>query len=350
MRSLFSNNAMASSTSTPRLNLITGGTGFMGTHLTRQLLARGEQVRVLDLKNPTEPIDQVEYQQGSITEPATVEAAADGCYRVYHLAALSGLWGPDKKAFLQVNRDGTRNVLNAAANAQVERVIHTSTESILIAMGRGRGPQTVNEDTQCTLAEMAGEYCEGKFLAEQEARAAAEAGQDVVIVNPTVPAGPGDHWLTPPTRMMLGFLNGQYPAYLNSSINLADARDIAQGHLLAADKGEVGQRYILGAHDTHLGELLKILESLSGRRMPTRTIPYALAYTVGVVGEWLADHVTKKPPAAPLAGVRLAGIPVRFDNQRTRTALGWQPRPLRETLGDALADYQQRGLLEATKR
>ncbi|MCG8466059.1 MAG: NAD-dependent epimerase/dehydratase family protein [Xanthomonadales bacterium] len=321
----------------------------MGTHLSRQLLARGERVRVLDLKAPTQPLAGVEYVQGSITEPQAVEAATDGCQRVYHLAALSGLWGPDKKAFLQVNRDGTRHVLAAAANASVERVVHTSTESILIAMGRGRGPQTVNEDTQCTLAEMAGEYCAGKFLAEQEARAAAEAGQDVVIVNPTVPAGPGDHWLTPPTRMMLGFLNGQYPAYLNSSINLADARDIAQGHILAADKGEVGQRYILGAHDTHLGELLEILGSLSGRQMPKRTIPYALAYTVGVVGEWLADHFTKKPPAAPLAGVKLAGIPVRFDNQKTRAALDWHPRPLRETLSDALADYQQRGLLEVAK-
>lgn len=331
---------------TQRLNLITGGTGFMGTHLCRMLRERGEQVRVLDLKAPTQVIAGVDYIQGSITDLDQVNAAVQGCQRVYHLAALSGLWGADKAAFLRVNRDGTQNVLSAAANAGVERTIHTSTESILIAMGRGRAPQVVNEQTQCRLEEMAGEYCQGKFLAEQVAREAASRGQDVVIVNPTVPAGPGDHWLTPPTRMMLGFLNGQFPAYLNNSLNLADARDIALGHILAAEHGVAGQRYILGAHDVRLGEMLSLLEELSGRPMPKRRVPYTLALLVGHVGEFWSDRVSKKPPAAPLAGVRLAGIPVRFDNKQTRAALNWQPRSLRETLADAISDYQQRGLLQ----
>jgi len=289
----------------------------------------------------------VEYQQGSITDLDRVEHAMQGCERVFHLAALSGLWGPDKQAFLRVNRDGTRNVLQAAIRADVRRVVHTSTESILIAMGRGRAPQTVNEQTQCRLDEMAGEYCQGKFLAEQEALAAAARGQDVVVVNPTVPAGPGDHWLTPPTRMMLGFLNGAYPAYLDNTLNLADVRDIAAGHLLAAEHGHSGQRYILGAHDVRLGELLRLLENLSSRPMPKRRIPYALAWVVGVAGEWIADHVTRKPPAAPLAGVRLAGIPVKFDNALTRERLHWQPRPLQDTLRDAISDYRARRLIGA---
>ena len=327
------------------LNLITGGAGFMGTHLSRLLIERGEEVRVFDLKAPVEVIDGVEYQQGSITDIDAVTKATQGCQRVFHLAAMAGLWAKDKSAFLKVNSDGTRNILQAAEAQRVDRVIHTSTESILVAMGRGRQRQVVNEQTQCTLEEMAGEYCQGKFLAEQEAREAAQRGQDVVIVNPTVPAGPGDHWQTPPTRMMLGFLNGQYPAYLDSTLNLADVRDIAEGHLLAADKGQRGQRYILGAHDVRLSDLLDHLQELSGLTMPKRRIPYALAWTVAKVGEWVSDYLTHRPPAAPMAGVRIAGIPVSFDNQYTLEALSWQPRPLVETLADAIEDYRARDLL-----
>lgn len=327
------------------MDLITGGSGFIGTHLTRALAARGQPVRVLDIKPPLEPIAGVDYRTGSITDPAAVRAAVRGCRRVFHLAALSGLWGPDRAAFLSVNRDGTRHVLQAAHAEGVETVVHTSTESILIAMGRGRRPQVVDEDTQCRLEEMAGAYCQGKFLAEAEARAAAEAGQRVIIVNPTVPVGPGDPWLTPPTRMLLGFLTGKHPAYLQTTLNLADARDIAEGHLLAAERGQPGTRYILGAHDTPLSELLALLEELSGRRMPKRRVPYPLALAVAVIGEFVSDHITKKPPAAPLSGVRLAGIPVRFDNSRTREALGWCPRPLNDTLRDAIDEFRRRGLL-----
>lgn len=327
------------------MDLITGGSGFIGGHLAQHLSERGNPVRVLDIRPPPQPLPGVDYRLGSITDRTAVTEAMRGCRRVFHLAALSGLWGPDKAAFLSVNRDGTRTVLHAARTEGVETVVHTSTESILIAMGRGRRPQVVNEDTQLHLDQMAGAYCRGKYLAEAEARAAADAGQRVVIVNPTVPIGPGDPWQTPPTRMLLGFLTGRHPAYLETCLNLADARDIAEGHHLAAEHGQPGQRYILGAHDTPLSDLLRMLASLSGRPMPKRRVPYPLALAVAVIGEWLADHITHRPPAAPLSGVRLAGIPVRFDNQRSRTALGWQPRPLSDSLRDAIADFRQRGLL-----
>lgn len=327
------------------LNLVTGGCGFLGSHLVELLRQRGEAVRVLDLKTPVEPIDGVDYQQGSIADAAAVERAAGGCRRIFHLAALSGLWGPDKKAFVTVNRAGTRNVLDAGRRTGVETIVHTSTESVLIAMGRGRRPQTVNEHTECRLSEMAGAYCRGKYLAEQEARRAADEGRRVVIVNPTIPAGPGDHWITPPTRMMLGFLNDAYPAYLDSTLNLADARDLAEGHWLAAEHGQAGQRYILGAHDVRIGGLLALLGELAGREMVKRRVPYALAYVAGAINELVADWITHRPPAAPFSGVRLAGVPVTFDNRETRRTLGWSPRPLEDTLRDAVADYQTRGLL-----
>ncbi|MGF1614208.1 MAG: NAD-dependent epimerase/dehydratase family protein [Gammaproteobacteria bacterium] len=328
------------------MNLVTGGAGFIGAHLVRLLRQRGEAVRVLDLKAPIEPEPGAEYRIGSIIDPKAVIEAMRDCRRVFHLAALSDLWGPDKSAFLTVNCDGTRQVLAAARAVGVETVVHTSTESILIATGRGRKPQTVNEDTQCRLEDMAGAYCQGKFLAEAEALEAAHAGQRVMVVNPTVPVGPGDPWLTPPTRMLLGFLNGKHPAYLDTHLILADARDIAEGHLLAAERGEPGHRYILGAHDTALADLLALLQQLSGRRMPKTRVPYPLALTVALIGEFIADHITQRPPAAPLCGMKLAGIPVRFDNRRTRRTLDWKPRPLQETLHDAIEDFRRRGLLE----
>jgi len=327
------------------LNLVTGGCGFIGTHLVKLLRGEGDDVRVLDVRSPPESAHGVDYRRGSITDPEAVATAVAGCRRVFHLAALSGLWGPDKQAFIRVNRDGTRNVLDAALRHGVETVVHTSTESVLIAMGRGRRPQLVNEHTRCTAAEMAGAYCLGKYLAEEEAHAAASRGQRVVIVTPTVPAGPGDHWITPPTRMMLGFLNGAYPAYLDSKLNLADARDIAEGHWLAAVSGRPGERFILGAHDLRIGELLQQLGAISGRRLVLRRIPYPLALAISAASELAADWFTRRPPAAPLAGVRLAGVPVSFDNSATRRRLGWSPRPLEETLRDAVADYRRRGLL-----
>jgi dihydroflavonol-4-reductase len=198
---------------------------------------------------------------------------------------------------------------------------------------------------------MAGPYCAGKLAAEREALAAfREHGQRVIICNPTVPMGPGDHWLTPPSRMLLGFLNRRFPAYLPTTLNLVDARDAAEGHWRAALHGEPGRRYILGAHDVPLAELLAALERLSGVVMPQRQVPYWLALTVARLSEWLADHVTGRPPSAPLTGVRLAGIPVHFDNRRSRESLGWRPRSLDETLRDALADFRARGLLRAPDR
>lgn len=332
------------------LNLVTGGCGFIGTHLVALLRQRGEDVRVLDLKTPVERIQGVEYRRGSITDFSAVDRSAADCRRVFHLAALSGLWGRDKKAFITVNRIGTRNVLEAARRRGVETTVHTSTESVLIAMGRGRRRQIVNERTERTLDEMAGAYCRGKHLAEQEARRAAAHGQRVIIVTPTVPAGPGDHWITPPTRMVIGFLNGVYPAYLDSTLNLADARDIAGGHWLAAERGESGLRYILGAHDVRISRLLQLLAGLTGRRLVERRVPYLVALGISAASELVADWITRRPPAAPLSGVRLAGVPVTFDNSETRRALDWTPRPLEDTLGDAVDDYRARGLLDPPDR
>ncbi|MGB3493766.1 MAG: NAD-dependent epimerase/dehydratase family protein [Elainellaceae cyanobacterium] len=331
--------------------LVTGGLGFIGHHLVNLLLERGKEVCILDLAQPQHRQDGVEYITASITDRPAVTQAMQGADHVFHLAANAGLWSPHKQDFTVINQTGTRNVMQAAMEAGVGRVVHCSTESILKSV-RKQSPfekpkdADTDESVQLTLDDMAGAYCRGKFLAEQEAFAAAQQGLPVVIVNPTVPLGPGDRRITPPTRMMLGFLNGTYPAYLNSTLNVVDARDVALGHILAAEKGTPGERYILGNVNLQLGELLAHLERLTGLPMPKQRIPYWLALTVSTIQELIADTITHQPPQAPLTGVRLARSPMRFTNTRAQTELGLTFRPLRESLADAIADYRQRGLLQ----
>jgi dihydroflavonol-4-reductase len=332
--------------------LVTGGLGFIGQYVVNLLRERGDSVRILDLATPDERLDCVEYVTGNITDRSTVQHAMQGVQYVFHLAANAGLWSPRKSEFVTINQTGTRNVMEAAMQAGVERVVHCSTESILKSVRRKSGARTTDdltdESIHLTLEDMAGAYCRGKFVAEQEAFAAAKKGLPVVIVNPTVPIGPGDRRITPPTRMMLGFLNGQYPAYLNSTLNIIDARDVALGHLLAAEKGTPGERYILGHVNLQLGELLVLLEDLTGLTMPKRKIPYWLALTVSMGQELIADTLTKTPPSAPLTGVKLARSPMLFSNTKAQTELGLTFRPLQESLKDAIQDYQIRGLLTRT--
>lgn len=328
------------------VNLVTGGAGFIGTHLVERLRAAGEEVRVLDLDEPLRAVDGAEYLQGSVADRGSVDRAVAGCRRVFHLAAISALWTRDRSDYETVNVGGTRNVLEAARKHDVETVVHTSTESILIsARSDRRREQWITESTEPDPAQMAGPYCESKLRAEAEALdAAAQGGPRVVVCTPTVPVGPGDPRLTPPTDMLLGFLNRRFPAWMASTLNLVDARDVADGHVLAAEHGESGARYLLGGHDVPMAELLAALSRLTGVTMPRIRVPYPVALASAHVSEWLADRFTGRPPPAPLTGVRLSGVPVRFDNRRTRAALGWNPRPLEDSLRDAIDDFVERGL------
>jgi dihydroflavonol-4-reductase len=326
--------------------LVTGGGGFIGRHLVGQLAASGEQVRVLDLR-PIEPVPPgVEVVVGSITDPAVVARAVEGCERVFHLAANPNLWDRDPRVFDLVNHQGTRRVLDAAQKAGVQRFLYTSTESILKSY---RAPKQskralIDESVRLTLDDMPGPYCRSKFLAEEAAREAAAGGLPVVIVNPTMPVGPGDHLLTPPSRMILGFLNGETPAYLDCEFNLVDARDVAAGQVLAAERGRAGERYILGHVNLGLGDLLEKLRLLTGLPMPRTRVPYALALASAVVSEGIAA-VTGKPPMAPLTGVRLARTSMAFDSGKARGELGWSCRPLEESLRDAIDWMSGRRLL-----
>ena len=325
--------------------LVIGGAGFIGRMLVDELLLRNEgPVRVLDRQEPPDTMaSRVDYIRGSILDEDQLHAAMQGCESVFHLAAIPELWLPDKRTYQRVNTEGTEKVLAAAARARVARLVYTSTESIVA--GTRKLSQHADEGTSATLADMPGPYCRSKFLAERAAVKAADEGLPVVIVNPTLPIGAGDERLTPPSRMLLGFLNGEYRAYLDSAFNLIHVRDIARGHLLAAERGTVGQRYILSGENLRLGELLRILNGLTGITMPRRRVPWALAYAFAAGSEWVADHITHKPPMAPLTGVQLARYPMFFDNDRARQELGLQITPVREALREAVEDFQRRGLL-----
>lgn len=327
--------------------LVTGGCGFIGRHLVQALHARGDEVHILDLRAwEGKPLDGVTVTIGSVTDPAAVRQAMDGMDRLFHVAANPNLWAPDPRQFHEVNFVGTCRVLEEAARQSLRRIVYTSTESILKSVRGARKSQrsAIDETARLTLDDMPGPYCRSKFQAEEAAREAAASGLPVVIVNPTMPLGPGDRLLTPPTKMVLGFVNGKTPAYLNCEFNLVDARDAALGHLLAAERGRIGHRYILGGENVELRHLLQDLAFLTGRKMPSFKVPYGIALAASLVSEAIAN-LRKRPPVAPITGVRLARSSMAFNCAKARAELGWQARPLRQTLYDALIWLQEAGLL-----
>jgi dihydroflavonol-4-reductase len=306
---------------------------------------------VLDLQDWPDAPAGVEIRKGSIVDAATVASAVEDAQLVFHLAGNPNLWAPDPRTFHEVNYEGTCRVLEASAKAGVERIVYTSTESILknIRARDGSRAALIDESVELELEDVWGAYCRSKFLAEREARDAAKAGLPVVIVNPTMPVGPGDGLLTPPTRMLLGFLNGTTPAYLDCEFNLVDARDVAHGHLLAAERGRFGERYILGGENLALGHVLDLLREMTGLPIARARVPYALAYMAGWISEGLS-RLTKRPPVAPLTGVMLARSSMAFDCRKAKRELGWHSRPLRQSLQDAIIDLHSRGLLRRNLR
>jgi dihydroflavonol-4-reductase len=315
--------------------LVTGGCGFIGQHLVAQLRARGERVRVLDLAEPGDLPEEVEFLHGSILDKAVLGEAMAQVTQLYHLAGIAQLWVREKGDFDRVNALGTEMVLRAAAEQRIRRVVHCSTESILLS--NDPAPEgVVDESAWQTNAAMPGPYTRSKHVAEQAALRAAQGGLDVVIVNPTVPIGPNDHNRTPPAAMLSMFLTRPPPLFLDCVLNLVDVRDVAAGMLLAAERGRSGERYILGGENVSLRELLRMLELISGRKMPTRALPAPVALATATVAEWIADRVTGRTPIATREGVRLALRSAPFDSRKARGELGYAPQPIRNALVEAV--------------
>lgn len=326
------------------LTIVTGGAGFIGSHLVQRLVERGERVRVIERpRADTAHLPAAaELVTADIRDRAAIANAVRGGRLVYHLAANPNLWVRDRRQFDAVNRQGTVNVLDEALEAGAERVLHTSTESILTC-ARQTGP--IAEDIEVSLDDAVGPYCRSKLLAENEAMTRARAGQPVVIANPTMPVGPGDRGLSPPTRLIRDFCRRGLPAMMDCTLNLIDVRDVADGLVRIMEQGRPGRRYLLGGENLTLAGLLGILSELSGVPVPRWRVPYRVGLAAAYLSELWADHVSGQTPKATVTGVRLTRRTMHFDATRSLGELGLKPRPIRESLADAVGWLRATGQL-----
>lgn len=322
--------------------LVTGASGFLGSHVVRQLVARGERVRVLlRPSSQCRALDglEVEYAWGDLRDRPALREALRGIRHVFHVAADYRLWARHPREIYESNVTGTRNLLTAAAEAGVERFLYTSSVATIAVP---RPDALPNETTETRLQEMIGHYKRSKWLAEQEARAAAQCGLPVVIVNPTTPVGPGDWKPTPTGRIILDFLRGQMPAYVDTGLNLVPVEDVATGHLLALERGKPGERYILGGENLTLREILSILAQIVGRPAPRLRLPHWVAMLVAWVDTGWA-RLADREPRVPLEGVRMARHRMFVDDSRTRRELGFTPSSVAAALERAVRWYEVHG-------
>ena len=316
-------------------SLVTGGNGFIGQHLVASLIKRGDHVRILDLAPSRRAGRRAEFVQGSVLDEEIVWRAMHGIDRVYHLAAIAHLWAPQRHEFDDVNARGTEIVMATAKERGVSRVLHCSSETVLLAGARGQA--TIDEAAAATPEQAPGPYTRSKLLAERAARDAAERGLDVVIVNPTVPIGPNDFDFTPPAAMLAHFLTQPVHVYLNGMFNLVDVRDVAAGMLLALEGGRAGERYILGGENVSLRQLLGSLDILCGRKRMKIGIPGPVALLAASLCEWAATCISHRRPVATAEGVRLALRSAALDDGKARREFGYSSRPVKQALADFVA-------------
>ncbi|HEY3884882.1 MAG TPA: hopanoid-associated sugar epimerase [Vicinamibacterales bacterium] len=324
------------------ISAVTGATGFVGSHVARMLVARGDSVRVLvrpesdrralrDL--PVTPV------VGDLRDRASLDALVRGARHVFHVAADYRLWARHPQELFAANVDGTAHLLDACRPAAVERLVYTSTVSTIAVPREGALP---TEATEARIDEMIGAYKRSKFLAEQLARDAARAGLPVVIVNPTTPVGPGDWKPTPTGRMVLDFIRGKMPAYIETGLNVIAVEDVARGHLLAAERGAAGERYLLGGRNIGLQDLWRILARITGRRAPSIRIPWAAAAAIAVGSEAIA-RVRGAEPRVPLDAVRIARHAMYVDTTKAARDLGFTAGSVEAALARAVAWFVAQG-------
>jgi len=322
--------------------LVTGATGFVGSHVARQIVSTGQKVRIL--VRGTSNLDMLEglaaeRVEGDLRDAASLERAMEGVRRVFHVAADYRLWARNPEEIYESNVGGTRRLLEAAARAGVERIVYTSTVATIAVPRDGALP---NEETRAVLGEMIGHYKRSKFLAEQEAIVAAAKGVPVVIVNPTAPVGPGDWKPTPTGRIIVDFLKGKMPAYVDTGLNLAAVEDVAEGHLLAAEKGRIGERYILGGRNMTLKQILDALASITGRPAPRVRLPHAVALAAGYADEWISRLVGREPHV-PVEGVKMSRHRMFIESDKAERELGYKASPINAALERAVRWYEEQG-------
>ncbi|MEJ2131769.1 MAG: NAD-dependent epimerase/dehydratase family protein [Gammaproteobacteria bacterium] len=327
--------------------LVTGATGFIGSAVARTLIEKGHEVRVTvregsDLTN-VEALS-AERVTADLADRDSLRAAVRGCDAVFHVAADYRLWTLDPDAMYRVNVDGSVHLLRAAADAGVERIVYTSSVATL-GLNADRSP--ADEDTPSSLSDMVGHYKRSKFMAEAAVRnEAEERALPVVIVNPSAPVGPRDIKPTPTGQIILDAALGRMPAYMDTGLNVVHVDDVALGHVLALERGEVGRRYILGGTDMTLKDILAVVARLLGTRPPKVRLAPAVVYPIAVLNEaW--SRLSRKPPRVPIDGVRMAKKHMFFRSDRAIHEIGYHARPAEEAIRDALEWFRSAGYVSS---
>lgn len=328
---------------------VTGASGFVGANLVHELVARGHEVRaLLRAGSDTRGLAGVAFErvEGDIADRARLAAGLRGCDWCFHVAASYRLWLADYRPMYAANVDGTRNVIEAARSAGCSRIVYTSTVGCIGLPRAGAGPVTpTDEHTPVSGAQMTNHYKLSKWQAEVVARDLAARGAPVVIVNPSAPVGPRDVKPTPTGKVIVDFLHRQLPAYLDTGLNWVHVRDVAIGHVLAAERGRVGERYILGHAEGNwtMRETMATLADITGVPAPRFRVPYALALATAHIAETVS-RFTGREPKAPLAGVRMARYKMFFNPAKAVRELGLPQTPPRQAFADAVAWFQANGL------
>ena len=322
---------------------VTGATGFLGSHVARRLLARGAELRLL--VRPTSRLDNIadlaaEHLTGDLRDPDSLRTGMSGCEVVFHVAADYRLWARDRNELYQSNVEGTRNILAAARDSGVRRVVYTSS---VATMGFGNDSRLTDENSPVSLADMIGDYKRSKFMAEQLVIEAARGGQDVVIVNPSTPIGERDIKPTPSGQIIVDFLKRKFPAYVDTGLNLVDVVDCAEGHLLAMDKARPGVRHILGGENLTLKQILDKVGAITGLPSPNIKLPYAVALATGVVDTVFTGGLLRREPRVTIDAVRMGRKKMFVSSAKAERELGWQSRPITDALQRAVEWFRNNG-------
>jgi dihydroflavonol-4-reductase len=347
---------------------VTGAGGFIGSAIVRRLIERGARVVALvepngDRRNLADV--EVEVRDADVRDPDAVRAGLAGCRFVFHTAAVYGFWAPDPAVFYQVNVGGTRIVLDAAAAAGCERAVYTSTVGTLgltrsrnagggaaggAAGAAGGAAASANEDCVADIAHLYGHYKRSKYVAEHEVLRAAAQGVPVTLVLPTFPLGPRDRRPTPTGKVVVDFLNGRMPGYVDTSVNVAHVDDLAEGHLRALERGRIGRSYIIGGENLTMRALLDTLAELTGLRAVDRRFPRAFALAAGLASETVQGRLLRRSPAIPMEAARMSTTQMRFDDSRARRELGYSSGPARLAIESSARWFVEHGYVSRRRR
>ncbi len=323
---------------------ITGSTGFVGSHVAHAAAAQGAKLRLLTRKTSDltgiADLPQAELITGDLRQPDSYKVALRGCDALLHVAADYRLWVPDPAEMYKSNVEGTRELLRMAAEAGVQRVVYTSS---VATMGFKRDGTIVDEQTAVSEADMIGHYKRSKWLAEQEALAAAKRGQHVICLNPTTPIGPADRKPTPTGRIVVDFLKGNFPAYVDTGLNLVDVNEIARMHLLALERGTPGERYILGGENLTLKQILDKMSAISGLPSPTMRVPHVVALAFAFFDETITGKMRGREPRATVEAVQMGRKMMWASSGRAERDLGFHVLPVYRALRSAMEWFVENG-------